>query len=70
MEFISQISLAHDHPDEYKDMPPCPPTIVMPAEPLRVKVGEAAKFMCRVVGSPVPKVQWFLNNLEIIPSKR
>ena len=51
-------------------MPPCPPVIVKPAEPMAVKVGEGAKFMCRVVGMPEPKVKWYLNQLEIDQSKR
>uniref|UniRef100_A0A8B9LRJ7 Ig-like domain-containing protein n=1 Tax=Astyanax mexicanus TaxID=7994 RepID=A0A8B9LRJ7_ASTMX len=46
------------------------PEIVLLPEPVRVLEGETAKFRCRVTGYPAPKVNWYLNGLLVLKSKR
>lgn len=61
--------------DKYLSKPldeekPHAPEIVMDLTPVRVMEGEPAKFTVRVVGSPLPKVEWILNGQSIRKSKR
>lgn len=52
-----------------EDMPPekCRPTFVMKPEPQVVVEGEWAKFCCRVIGNPRPRIMWILNGKTIGP---
>uniref|UniRef100_A0AAY5KTQ4 Ig-like domain-containing protein n=1 Tax=Esox lucius TaxID=8010 RepID=A0AAY5KTQ4_ESOLU len=46
------------------------PEIVLLPEATRVLEGEIARFRCRVIGYPTPKVNWYLNGQLIRKSKR
>lgn len=50
-------------------MPPekCRPVFVMKPEPQVVTEGEWAKFCCRVIGNPRPRLMWILNGRTIGP---
>lgn len=52
------------------DETPHAPQIVLDLDPARVKEGEPARFRCRIIGYPPPKVEWFLNEQAIRKSKR
>ncbi|XP_015783235.1 titin isoform X1 [Tetranychus urticae] len=47
-----------------------PPMFVMKPEPQTVLEGEWAKFCCRVIGYPRPRVMWVLNGNTIINGSR
>lgn len=42
-----------------------PPRFTLPLTDTTVKEGELAVLECNLVGSPIPSVQWFCNNLEV-----
>lgn len=46
------------------------PEIVLFPDPARVLEGETARYRCRVIGYPQPKVNWYLNGQLIRKSKR
>ncbi|XP_052004044.1 titin-like [Xyrauchen texanus] len=46
------------------------PEIVLLPEPIRVFEGQTAKYRCRVIGYPAPKVNWYLNGQLTRKSKR
>ncbi|CDQ62005.1 unnamed protein product [Oncorhynchus mykiss] len=54
--------------DEYSEK--SKPEIVLLPEPARVLEGDIARFRCRVIGYPTPKVNWYLNGQLIRKSKR
>lgn len=45
------------------------PRFVKPLSPTRVMDGQKVAFTCVVVGKPIPKVQWFHNNVPIKEAK-
>ncbi|RWS09309.1 titin-like isoform X1, partial [Dinothrombium tinctorium] len=47
-----------------------PPSFVMKPEPQTVNEGEPAKFCCRVVGYPRPRIFWVLNGNTVISGSR
>ena len=65
-----KLSLAHDSSLVENEEVLSPPKIVLPLDPVIVQEGEPARFRCRVVGFPTPKVDWYLNGQSIRPSKR
>ncbi|XP_054706308.1 titin-like isoform X2 [Uloborus diversus] len=48
----------------------CRPTFVMKPEPQVVTEGEWAKFCCRVIGNPRPRIMWIVNGHTIGPGSR
>ena len=67
---LFQMSLVHDSHLYDDENVASSPKVVLPLEPVRVQEGEAARFQCRVLGFPIPRVSWYLNEQEIRPSKR
>ena len=64
------MSLIHDsHLEDQKDVPSAP-NVVLPLEGVCIQEGEPARFRCRIIGFPAPKISWFLNEQSIRPSKR
>lgn len=47
-----------------------PPTIVQHLEPLVVLEGEVARFSCRILGIPKPRVMWVINGNTIVHGSR
>uniref|UniRef100_H2YNK4 Ig-like domain-containing protein n=1 Tax=Ciona savignyi TaxID=51511 RepID=H2YNK4_CIOSA len=65
-----EISLAHvSHQTDDEEVPSAPKIVLNP-DPVRVQEGDPARFRCRVVGFPLPKVDWYLNGQAIRQSKR
>ncbi|XP_075242899.1 uncharacterized protein LOC142337506 isoform X2 [Convolutriloba macropyga] len=52
------------------DEDPEPPIIVQPPEPVEVMEGQGARFICRVHGSPQPKLHWYKNDEILTESRR
>lgn len=52
-----------------EELPPekCRPVFVMKPEPQVVTEGEWAKFCCRVIGNPRPRLMWIMNGRTIGP---
>lgn len=47
-----------------------PPMIVQPLESLVVLEGEVARFSCRIIGIPKPRVMWVINGNTIVHGSR
>lgn len=45
------------------------PRFIKPLTPIRVMDGEKVTFSCVVTGKPIPKVQWYLNDLPVKEAK-
>lgn len=52
-----------DSPDKKREAP----MFIMKPEPQKVYEGDWAKFWCRVMGNPNPRVTWIVNGHHIIP---